>query len=139
MKIIKIVVPVFLGLVLCGAADPEKADYQKRAETFLADIVKKEVDKAHEELFSNSIIKSLLHTVKLQKENTWTLFNMYGEPTGYELVKQQKCGDSVVRLVYILKFEQVPVIFEFYFYKPVSDWTLVKIKFETKYDLLRYL
>ena len=139
MKLIKIVVPVFLGLVLCSAAVPEKADYQKRAETFLEGIVKKEVDKAHDELFSNSLIKSLLYTVKLQKENTWTLFNMYGESTGYELVKQQKCGDSVVRLVYIMKFEQVPVIWEFYFYKPASDWTLVKINFETKYDLLRYL
>ncbi len=136
MKTIKIVVAVFLGLVLCSAALPEKADYQKRAETFLAGIIEKEVDKSYDELFSNSLIASKAQMVKLQKENTWTILNMYGELLGYEFVKQQKYGDSVVRLVYVLKCEQVPVIWEFYFYKPVSDWTLVNIAFDTKYDLL---
>ena len=136
MKTIKIVVAVFLGLVLCSAALPEKADYQKRAETFLAGIIEKEVDKSYDELFSNSLIASKAQMVKLQKENTWTILNMYGELLGYEFVKQQKYGDSVVRLIYVLKCEQVPVIWEFYFYKPVSDWTLVNIAFDTKYDLL---
>ena len=136
MKTVKIVVAVFLGLVLCSAAVPEKADYQKKAETFLAGIIEKEVDKSYDELFSNSLIASKAQMVKLQKENTWTILNMYGELLSYDFVKQQKYGDSVVRLVYVLKCEQVPVIWEFYFYKPVSDWTLVNIAFDTKYDLL---
>ena len=136
MRTIKIVVAVFLGLVLCSAAVPEKVDYQTRAEIFLAGIIEKEVDKSYDELFSNSLIASKAQMVKLQKENTWTILNMYGELLSYDFVKQQKYGDSVVRLVYVLKCEQVPVIWEFYFYKPVSDWTLVNIAFDTKYDLL---
>jgi len=136
MKTIKIVVAVFLGLVLCSAAVPEKVDYQTRAEIFLAGIIEKEVDKSYDELFSNSLIASKAQMVKLQKENTWTILNMYGELLSYDFVKQQKYGDSVVRLVYVLKCEQVPVTWEFYFYKPVSDWTLVNIAFDTKYDLL---
>ena len=136
MKTIKIVVAVFLGLVLCSAAVPEKVDYQTRAEIFLAGIIEKEVDKSYDELFSNSLIASKAQMVRLQKENTLTILNMYGELLSYDFVKQQKYGDSVVRLVYILKCEQVPVIWEFYFYKPVSDWTLVNIAFDTKYDLL---
>ena len=136
MKTIKIVVAVFLGLVLCSAAVPEKVDYQTRAEIFLAGIIEKEVDKSYDELFSNSLIASKAQMVKLQKENTWTILNMYGELLSYDFVKQQNYGDSVVRLVYVLKCEQVPVIWEFYFYKPVSDWTLVNIAFDTKYDLL---
>ena len=136
MKTIKIVVAVFLGLLLCSAAVPEKDDYQTRAEIFLAGIIEKEVDKSYDELFSNSLIASKAQMVRLQKENTLTILNMYGELLSYDFVKQQKYGDSVVRLVYILKCEQVPVIWEFYFYKPVSDWTLVNIAFDTKYDLL---
>jgi len=136
MRTIKIVVAVFLGLVLCSAAVPEKVDYQTRAEIFLAGIIEKEVDKSYDELFSNSLIASKAQMVKLQKENTWTILNMYGELLSYDFVKQQKYGDSVVRLVYVLKCEQVPVTWEFYFYKPVSDWTLVNIAFDTKYDLL---
>ncbi len=136
MKTIKIVVAVFLGLVLCSAAVPEKDDYQMRAEIFLAGIIEKEVDKSYDELFSNSLIASKAQMVRLQKENTLTILNMYGELLSYDFVKQQKYGDSVVRLVYVLKCEQVPVIWEFYFYKPVSDWTLVNIAFDTKYDLL---
>lgn len=136
MKTIKIVVAVFLGLVLCSAAVPEKDDYQTRAEIFLAGIIEKEVDKSYDELFSNSLIASKAQMVRLQKENTLTILNMYGELLSYDFVKQQKYGDSVVRLVYVLKCEQVPVTWEFYFYKPVSDWTLVNIAFDTKYDLL---
>lgn len=136
MKTIKIVVAVFLGLLLCSAAVPEKDDYQTRAEIFLAGIIEKEVDKSYDELFSNSLIASKAQMVRLQKENTLTILNMYGELLSYDFVKQQKYGDSVVRLVYVLKCEQVPVIWEFYFYKPVSDWTLVNIAFDTKYDLL---
>jgi hypothetical protein len=136
MKTIKIVVAVFLGLVLCSAAVPEKDDYQTRAEIFLAGIIEKEVDKSYDELFSNSLIASKAQMVRLQKENTLTILNMYGELLSYDFVKQQKYGDSVVRLVYVLKCEQVPVIWEFYFYKPVSDWTLVNIAFDTKYGLL---
>jgi hypothetical protein len=136
MKTIKIVVAAFLGLVLCSAAVPEKDDYQTRAEMFLAGIIQKEVDKSYDELFSNSLIASKAQMVKLQKENTWTILNMYGELLGYDFVKQQEYGDSIVRLVYVLKCEQVPVTWEFYFYKPVSDWTLVNIAFDTKYDLL---
>ncbi len=136
MKTIKIVVAVFLGLVLCSAAVPEKDDYQTRAEIFLAGIIEKEVDKSYDELFSNFLIASKAQMVRLQKENTLTILNMYGELLSYDFVKQQKYGDSVVRLVYVLKCEQVPVIWEFYFYKPVSDWTLVNIAFDTKYGLL---
>lgn len=136
MKTIKIVVAAFLGLVLCSAAVPEEADYQTRAEIFLAGIIEKEVDKSYDELFSNSLIASKSQMVKLQKENTWTVLNTYGKLLDYEFVKQQEYGDSVVRLVYVLKSEQIPLIWEFYFYKPVSDWTLVNITFDTKYDLL---
>ena len=136
MKTMKIVLPVLLGLVLCSAALPERADCRIKAEIFLAGIIEKEVDKSYDELFSNSLIASKAQMVKLQKENTWTILNMYGELLGYDFVKQQKYGDSLVRLVYVLKCEQVPVTWEFYFYKPVSDWTLVNIAFDTKYDLL---
>ena len=136
MKTIKIVVVAFLGLVLCSAAVPEKTDYQTRADMFLAGIIDKEVDKSYDELFSNSLIASKAQMVKLQKENTWAVLNTYGELLSYEFVKQQEYGDSLVRLVYVLKCEQVPLIWEFYFYKPVSDWTLVNIAFDTKYDLL---
>ena len=136
MKTIKIMMVAFLGLVLCSAAVPEESDYQKRAEVFLAGIIEKEVDKSYDELFSNSLIAFKAQMVKVQKENTWAVLNTYGELLSYEFVKQQEYGDSVVRLVYVLKCEQVPLIWEFYFYKPVSDWTLVNISFDTKYDLL---
>lgn len=132
----KIVAAAFLGLVLCSAATPEQADYQIRAEIFLAGIIEKEVDKSYDEIFSNSLIATKAQMVKLQKENTWTVLNTYGKLLGYEFIKQQEYGDSLVRIVYVLKFEQIPLIWEFYFYKPVSEWTLVHITFDTKYDLL---
>ena len=55
MKNVKIVLAVLLGLVLCGAAVPKKADYKKKAETFLVGIIKGDVDKSYDELFANTV------------------------------------------------------------------------------------
>jgi hypothetical protein len=136
MKIIKIAVPVLLTLILCSASVSPKTDYKKETETFLVSIIKGEVDKAYGELLSNSMLANKLEEVKLLKEQTKTAVNLYGKLIGYEPVKTQKYGNSIVRLVYVLKCERMPVIWEFYFYKAASDWKLTSIKFNDKYDLL---
>jgi len=62
MKTIKIVVAVFLVLVLCSAAVPEKDDYQTRAEIFLAGIIEKEVDKSAMRPFPSSTKEPQKHS-----------------------------------------------------------------------------
>ena len=136
MKIVKIAVPVLLILILCSAFISSKTDYKKETATFLASIIKGEVDKAYDKLLSNSLLANKLEEVKLQKEKTKTAITLYGKLIGYESVKTQKYGNSIVRLVYVLRCERMPVVWEFYFYKAASDWKLTSVKFNDEYDLL---
>ena len=136
MKNVKIVLVVLLGLVLCSAAVPQKSDYQKKAETFLAGIIKGEIDESYDKFFSNTMLESKPQQVKLAKGQTHAAINMYGKLLDYEFIKQQKYGDSIVRLVYVLRCEQLPFTWEFYFYKAVSGWKLVQFNFNDKFDLL---
>jgi len=136
MKNAKIGLIVLVGLVLCSAAILQKPDYKKEAETFLTGVLKGDVDKSYDELFADTVIAPKKQAIQLVKEQTRTMFRMYGEAIDYEFIKQQKYGDSIVRVVYIVKCGQLPVTYEFYFYKPVSDWKLINISVNDQYDLL---
>ena len=136
MKKVKIVLVVLLGLVLCSAAVPKKADYKKKAETFLSGIIRGQIDESYDELISNTLLESKPQQVKLAKGQTSAVINIYGKLLDYEFIKQQKYGDSIVRIVYVLKSEQAPFTWEFYFYKAVSDWKLIQFNFNDKFDLL---
>ena len=138
MKIVKISLVVFLCLALCSAAVSQKEDYQKKTEKFLAGVLKGEIDKSYDEILSKWIVEAKPQEVQMLKAQTKTAVNMYGNLLDYEFIKQQKYGDCIVRLVYVLKSERMPFTWEFYFYKAkeVSNWELVNIKFSDEYDLL---
>ncbi len=136
MKNIKIVMVVVLGLVLCGAAIFQKPDYQKRAEAFLAGVLEGEIDKSYDEILPEWLKEAKPQEVQVLKSQTKATLGAQGKLLGYEFIKQQKYGDCIIRLVYVLKSERVPFTLEFYFYKASSDWSFVNIKLSGEYDLL---
>lgn len=136
MKNVKIVAVVVLGLVLCGAAVSQKSDCQKKAEVFLAGVLKGEIDKSYDELLPEWLKEAKPQEVQVLKSQTKTTLDARGKLLDYEFIKQQKYGECIVRLVYILKSERMPSTVEFYFYKASSDWNLVNIKLSGEYDLL---
>jgi hypothetical protein len=138
MKNIKIITVVVLGLALCGAAVPEKSDCQKKAEIFLAGVLKGEIDKSYDEILPEWLKEVKPQEVQMLKAQTKTAVNIYGNLLDYEFIKQQRYGDCIVRIVYVLKSERMPFTWEFYFYKAkkVSNWELVNIKFSDEYDIL---
>ncbi len=141
MKNVKIVmavavVVVVLGLVLWGVAVPKQLDCQKKVETFLAGVLKGEVDKSYDEILTEWLKGAKPQEVQVLKSQTKATLDAHGKLLGYEFIKQQKYGDCIVRLVYVLKSELVPFTWEFYFYKTSSDWSLVNIKLSQEYELL---
>jgi hypothetical protein len=134
MKTVKSSLLIFLCLALCSAAVSRKTDCRQKAEKFLAGVLKGESDKAYDEIF----LEAKPQAMQMAKEQTKTGINMYGNLLGYEFIKQQKYGDCIIRLVYILKAEHIPLTWEFYFYKAkeASNWEPVKIKFNDEFDLL---
>lgn len=115
----------------------EKPPYLLKAELFLTKVMEGQIDEAYDKIFQDSIIPKLKpQMLDFVKRQTAIGVAMYGKLLGFEFIKQQKYGASIVRVVYTLKAEQLPLTWEFYFYKPKSDWILVNVTFNDQFDLL---
>jgi hypothetical protein len=54
----------------------------------------------------------------------------YGSPTGYELVKEQKVGTSLIQLTYVLQHEKAPMRWMFIAYRSPKGWAVTDFKFD---------
>jgi hypothetical protein len=98
------------------------------------------ITEAFDHLFVGSQIPAQKpQAVDALKRQTASGLPMYGNVLGVELFREEKIGDSIVRLVYILKMEMAPMIWEFYFYKPKKEWFLANIIFNDEFHLLESL
>jgi len=136
MRTFKIAVVLVICLVLCSAFLNIKTNYQKATETFLAGIIKGEVEQTYDEFLAGTELVNQVDAIQNQKQQVSRFFDTYGKLLSYEYIKTQQYGKSVIRLVYILKCEKTPLVWEFYFYKADSDWMLLSLKFRDNYDLL---
>jgi hypothetical protein len=107
----------------------------KICENFLQEIIAGNSEKAFSELFS---IASGFgeESMKLVKTRTAELPAYYGELTGIEKVREEQYGQSVIRQVYLLKQEQHPTGWEFFFYKPENEWKLINIIFNDQLTII---
>lgn len=112
--------------------------YQVQAEKFLETIVAGQVDEAYDNLFKDSpILKLKPQDIGITKQQTNMLISLYGKKLGFEFIKKETFGSSVIRLLYIIKTENVPITFEIYFYKPGTKWLPASVNFEDTFALLR--
>ncbi len=109
-----------------------------KAEAFLGSVVAGDIGGGYDRLFVGSAIpKNKPQAVTLLKTQTQSGLPLYGKMLGYELLKEEAYGTSIARLVYVLKSELGPTIWEFYFYKGTDAWTLSNVAFNDQYTLLR--
>jgi len=127
-----------LVLVMCLGARSEKpeGEYQERAEAFLTDVMARKLDRAFDRLIGAEADKQKKEAMETLKIRTSTALMMLGKPVGMEFIRSQRYGESVVRLVYMVKYESGPLVWEFYFYNPGSEWKLVGIEFSDRLSLL---
>ena len=63
-------------------------------------------------------------------------FAAHGSPIGFERIAQKAYGTSIVRLIYVAKYAEVAIVWNFYFYRASHGWDLRNFNFN---DLLREL
>lgn len=140
MSSLKIRSAIVLCFIVCISSKfvfaAEKPVYQTSIETFFTTLINGQVDAAYTKFLKGSLIEEKGEDVKNLKEQTSIGLNIYGKPLGFELLKQENYAASIVRMVYVLKCEKHPLIWEFYFYKPKSEWTLIRVLFNDRFDLL---
>ena len=106
-------------------------------ESFFDTMQKGNVSLAFDQLLSGSSIPGdKPQAVTALKQQTQAGLPLYGKILGYEVVHEEQLSQSVVRYVYFLKSEKLPTTWEFYFYKPKSQWFLANILFNDQFNLL---
>ena len=99
-------------------------------ENFFKMVLAGKISPAYDQLFAGSpITEQKPQAVNALKRQTSTVLPLYGRMLGFEKIEEKKIGKSIVRLLYILKLEMMPTVWEFYFYKPADSWYLVNVKF----------
>jgi hypothetical protein len=63
------------------------------------------------------------------KRQTQSVLPVYGKILGFELYRQEKFGESLVRLLYIQRFEKHPIVWKFWVYKPKGTWQVNTVVF----------
>ncbi|MHC5074889.1 MAG: hypothetical protein ACYTFM_00465 [Planctomycetota bacterium] len=127
---------IVLGLLFCSAFLKSKTDFEVQIDQFLSRIINGEIDKAYDELLIGTMLAERAEAIGVQKQQTSQLFDTYGRLLEKEFVKKQQYGKSLIRLVYILKCEKMPLVWEFYYYKTEGKWQLISLKLRDDLDML---
>ncbi len=136
MKLLK---PIMLFTILAAAtaACADDGTPRQRAEQFLRTLTAGETEKAYDQLFAGSEMAAQSTRVDAVKRQTGANLPIYGKPLSSELVLEKTFGTSVVRLLYVLKMEKHPIVWEFFFYRPKDKWFLVNVRFNDEFIGLR--
>jgi hypothetical protein len=74
--------------------------------------------------------------IALAKGQVQQSFTLYGPALGYERVLEKTYGTSIVRLVYVTKHRENALVWNFLFYKPNTDWTLLNFDYNDQLNKL---
>jgi hypothetical protein len=107
----------------------EPATPARIAETFLQQVAKGEVDAAFENLPKGTILTSQPQKFELLVRQTKAAQGIYGAFLGLEQVRLKEYTPSVVRLTYVMKFEQFFLVWNLAFYRPKDRWETAAVAF----------
>lgn len=76
--------------------------------------------------FSQSELATLIDQTELQAP---MLTSRFGKVTGYELLRNDTVGESLVQAVYLQRFEKHALVWRFVFYHGAQGWTINSFKY----------
>jgi hypothetical protein len=106
------------------------------AESFLSTIAQGKIAGGYVKLFEGSNIAKEKGAGAAIRKQTEVALPPLGKVLGFDLIREEQFGTSLVRLVYLLKSERHLTTWEFYFYKPKAAWFVAEVNFSDKFHLL---
>jgi hypothetical protein len=129
MKHVLAALALFVACSTAAAQSP-----RQQAESFLGGLQKGQAAAVYPKLFEGSNIPSV-QAQSLMRQ-TQTTLSPLGRVLGYDLVREEQFGQSLIRLVYLMRLERHVTIWEFYYYRPANRWFLAEVNFSHKFDAL---
>jgi hypothetical protein len=118
--------------IVCSSAAAQSP--RSLAEAFLGTLQKSPVAAGYAKLFEGSNIgPDQAQNLARQTEAT---FSTLGRVLGYDMIREEQFTPSFTRLVYLLRLERHPTLWEFYFYRPGNRWFVAEVNFSRKFDAL---
>ena len=129
---------LLIAIILCLSVNPSWAKEPKEfTQEFFEKIKAGKINEAYDGLFEGSGIPEMKpQAVTMLKRQTASGLSLYGNILDFEVIHKEIFGMSVVRLVYILKQEKAPTVWQFFFYKPKDKWFLGNVTFSDQFRLL---
>src|SRR3989338_8525566 len=102
-----------------AAYSEETLNPKEKSDKFLEMVEIGKIDEAYNFLFEGTnMLKEKGQEIDVVKKQTQMAMSLYGNIIGVEFISEENIGSSINRLVFLMKFEKYPIVWEFYFYKP---------------------
>ncbi len=132
------------GAVGYGQASDVLDQPARQAEMFLEALSEKSIEAPFETLLENSPLARNQEAKKIVND-TKGLFadSAHGAPAKspdgpIERITAQRIGKDLAVLRYLYKFEHLPVVWHFSFYRTGGKWVLVGVRFDHDYEALAH-
>lgn len=73
---------------------------------------------------------------KQLEEQAPTVRKNYGDAIGYLFISKENLKDTVLKLVYLMKYEKHIIRWSFIFYKPIDSWVLDYFNYDDSIEAL---
>ena len=111
---------------------PGPAEARKVAESMVASVAAGNFAGALAQLRPLSVLPSAELDVLEAQYNTQAaqLLQRFGPPLGYEFIREEKSGASLLRYTFIVRYEKAPLRWIFIFYRAEKGWVNTDFKFD---------
>jgi hypothetical protein len=111
-------------------ATPE--DVRKSAEGIIASVAAGNPSAAWKELKPLSVVPPAEFEVFEAQfgSQSGTLFQRFGSATGYELIREEPLGTSLIRYTFLVRHEKAPMRWLLLFYRAEKGWVVTDFKFD---------
>lgn len=106
---------------------------KEMAAAFLTALGKGEIAPAYGRLLVGSPLSAQPLQLDALRRQTEAVLPVYGKVLGFELYKEDKFGEYLVRLVYIQRLEKHPLVWKFWFYRPAGEWQVNAVVFNDQF------
>ncbi len=136
----KIMLMLFVFVIVIGLpiiSFAYEGSPEEQVSAFFKDISAGKGNEAIDSLYkSNPAFGEKLQQLTMLKQQLSAVNALYGKSIAQENYVVEKPTPSVTRIVIVDKHEKHPIIWEFYFYKPLDKWMVSQGIFNDQFGLL---
>lgn len=127
----------FLIAILMGSSASAESGPDQIADAYMNGIIAGKVSTAFDTLMTHSKVDELRPgDIALVKSQVEQAIDSYGAPSAFESIASKKYGSSLARLIYVTKHADVPLVWNFYFYRASDGWKLINFDFNDQFLML---